>query len=561
MATQLQIRRGTTSQMNAFTGAEGELAVNTTTDTVHVHDGSTAGGHALAKADGSNIAAYAGSFTTIAASGTITGNVTGNLTGNVTGNVTGNITGSVLTAAQTNITSLGTLTALTVSGAFTSLGIDDNANATAITLNADESSTFAGPIILTAGALAAAGNAGLSHRSADNKVYLQAGTGGFNILDDQQNTHFSIDSAGVSSFYNNVGISTSNPKSTLEVKGTFGAPATSGSAAGFISRFSQSSGVGCLDVGFGDPYSWIQSRASNNYATNFYLVLQPNGGNVGIGNSAPAATLHVDPVANVTTGFGTPLIKVGGDESWAGNGSLYSVGFGYVDSSVANKSPAEIGFVTTSSAGHTKGDLVFATRNVTSTTAPLERMRIGSDGSLSVGGVFSGGLTDTGFFVAGNNKHAVYSVNSSTSSSTYHVYDTGGDAYKFYVNYTGNIHAVNTTISQISDVRWKENIRDLDDGLSKVMQLQPRKFDWKEGKGKDVTNDRGFIAQEFETVFPDLIDEWIDPAPEGEEPYKSVRADLIPTLVKAIQEQQATIESQAAAITDLTTRLTALENQ
>jgi hypothetical protein len=35
---------------------------------------------------------------------------------------------------------------------------------------------------------------------------------------------------------------------------------------------------------------------------------------------------------------------------------------------------------------------------------------------------------------------------------------------------------------------------------------------------------------------------------------------MIPSLVKAIQQQQATIESQAAAITDLTTRLTALEN-
>ena len=107
MATQLQIRRGTTSQMNAFTGAEGELAVNTTTDTVHVHDGSTAGGFALAKADGSNIATYAGSFTTISASGAITGNVTGNLTG------------SILTAAQTNITSVGTLSTLAVTGALT----------------------------------------------------------------------------------------------------------------------------------------------------------------------------------------------------------------------------------------------------------------------------------------------------------------------------------------------------------------------------------------------------------------------------------------------------------
>ena len=77
MATQLQIRRGTTAQTNSFTGAEGELSVNTTTDTVHVHDGSTAGGHGLAKADGSNIATYAGSFTTLSASDlTVTGGVT-----------------------------------------------------------------------------------------------------------------------------------------------------------------------------------------------------------------------------------------------------------------------------------------------------------------------------------------------------------------------------------------------------------------------------------------------------------------------------------------------------
>jgi hypothetical protein len=53
--------------------------------------------------------------------GNVTGNVngalTGNVTGNVSGNVTGNLTGTVLTAAQTSITSLGTLTGLTVSSA------------------------------------------------------------------------------------------------------------------------------------------------------------------------------------------------------------------------------------------------------------------------------------------------------------------------------------------------------------------------------------------------------------------------------------------------------------
>lgn len=53
-------------------------------------------------------------------SGTVTaGAFSGPLTGAVTGNVTGNLTGTVLTAAQANITSVGTLTSLAVSGALT----------------------------------------------------------------------------------------------------------------------------------------------------------------------------------------------------------------------------------------------------------------------------------------------------------------------------------------------------------------------------------------------------------------------------------------------------------
>ena len=49
MAKQLKLRRGTTSQHSSFTGAEGEVTVDTTKDTVVVHDGSTAGGIPLAK--------------------------------------------------------------------------------------------------------------------------------------------------------------------------------------------------------------------------------------------------------------------------------------------------------------------------------------------------------------------------------------------------------------------------------------------------------------------------------------------------------------------------------
>jgi hypothetical protein len=49
MPTQVQFRRGTTSQNDAFTGAVGELSVDTTLDTIRVHDGSSSGGHRLAK--------------------------------------------------------------------------------------------------------------------------------------------------------------------------------------------------------------------------------------------------------------------------------------------------------------------------------------------------------------------------------------------------------------------------------------------------------------------------------------------------------------------------------
>ena len=54
MPTEVQFRRGTTAQNNSFTGAAGELSVNTTNNSLRIHDGSTAGGFELAKADLSN---------------------------------------------------------------------------------------------------------------------------------------------------------------------------------------------------------------------------------------------------------------------------------------------------------------------------------------------------------------------------------------------------------------------------------------------------------------------------------------------------------------------------
>jgi hypothetical protein len=193
------------------------------------------------------------------------------------------------------------------------------------------------------------------------------------------------------------------------------------------------------------------------------------------------------------------------------------------------------------------------------------RMCIDSSGNLLVGTTNASLTVGQGFkafYNSGTNPYVGAVMSSSTNTQqNYYLYSTGASAYRFYVGMAGTVYATNTTITAISDQRLKENIRDLDDGLSSILALKPRKFDWKEGKGADIKNARGFIAQEFETVFPDMIDEWKDPAPEGEEPYKAINANLIPTLVKAIQEQQALITAQAETINALTARVVALESK
>jgi hypothetical protein len=59
MATQVQQRRGTTAEHSSFTGAVGEITVDTSKKTVVVHDGTTAGGNPMLRQDLSNLPAGA----------------------------------------------------------------------------------------------------------------------------------------------------------------------------------------------------------------------------------------------------------------------------------------------------------------------------------------------------------------------------------------------------------------------------------------------------------------------------------------------------------------------
>lgn len=95
-----------------------------------------------------------------------------------------------------------------------------------------------------------------------------------------------IDSSG------RVGIGTTSPTGILNVKGTGGdaLPATSGStqSAGLITRLQQGGAIGSvMDIGGnGGTGSWIQVTEASNLATNYNLLLNPNGGNLLVGTTS-----------------------------------------------------------------------------------------------------------------------------------------------------------------------------------------------------------------------------------------------------------------------------------
>jgi hypothetical protein len=180
-------------------------------------------------------------------------------------------------------------------------------------------------------------------------------------------------------------------------------------------------------------------------------------------------------------------------------------------------------------------------------TVGTERARIDSSGNLLVGKTSKNNTSGNGFQCEANGTVNVVTASSNASFDTYEIYSTGAGAYRFYVTAGGVINATSTSITAISDQRLKENVRDIDTGLNAIMALKPRRFDWKEGKGQDKKDVAGFIAQEFETVFPECVGTTKAGA-DGIE-YKNINHEtLLPTLVKAIQEQQAVIQSLKARL-------------
>jgi hypothetical protein len=100
------------------------------------------------------------------------------------------------------------------------------------------------------------------------------------------------------------------------------------------------------------------------------------------------------------------------------------------------------------------------------------------------------------------------------------------------INLTNNNATFGGTVTASSDVRFKKNIKTIDNGLSKVLNLRGVSFEKIDTEGTHI----GVIAQEVEKIIPEVVY-------ENDDGKKSVAyGNIIAVLIEAIKEQQLQID-------------------
>tara|TARA_R100001594_G_scaffold85449_1_gene119884 strand:+ start:6501 stop:7610 length:1110 start_codon:yes stop_codon:yes gene_type:complete len=212
-----------------------------------------------------------------------------------------------------------------------------------------------------------------------------------------------------------------------------------------------------------------------------------------------------------------------------------------------NSTSGIFGFNTDHSDG--EGFMKFGTRNSSGTFG--ERMRIDSSGNVLVGTTSSFGTS--GITLGANN--VLYSAAAGQNVANFQRYTSDGELVRFGREGTtvGSITVSSsaTAFNTSSDYRLKENVTNVTDGITRVKQLSPKRFNFI--ADADTTVD-GFLAHEAQTVVPEAITGTKDEVDDnGDAVMQQIdQAKLVPLLTAALQEAIAKIET-------LETKVAALE--
>ena len=191
------------------------------------------------------------------------------------------------------------------------------------------------------------------------------------------------------------GIGTTTPVNKLQVETTPAEPASTGATANGNLRLSGSTGSHVLDFGLSSAatYAWLQARSKSAYGTNYNLVLNPNGGNVGIGTISPTAKLNLSGGGfRIFNGFANNVARPALNTSTIGNYEIRGVGAG---GGSTQSDGADDGFLRLSAGGGNASTaqssidisgystLPEMNNTIVFRTAGTERLRIDSNGNLS----------------------------------------------------------------------------------------------------------------------------------------------------------------------------------
>ena len=172
-----------------------------------------------------------------------------------------------------------------------------------------------------------------------------------------------------------------------------------------------------------------------------------------------------------------------------------------------------------------------------------ERMRIYSGGSI-----FMHGNVRAGTALAGN---GVVDLNGASGTFSIDFIDDGGTRRFAVAASNGDVVNSNNSYGAVSDSKIKENIVDATNKLEDLNKVKVRNFNIKGEEQKQI----GVIAQELESIFPNMVEDHKDYDEEGEDlgtVTKSVKYSVfVPMLIKALQEADDKIEALTARIETL----------